>query len=615
MDDLLNRDLRGAGGHPDLEPTYGAPVLDPVRAASGASIRPDRASRPREFDAVAWSHGCRAALPFQPLQRLLAGKTPPLLWGLTDVSDGLFAAARTLHRLSLKPAWSKAAREAVNGVLFQNDSALWALLGAYAAPAVVREDRSGQSGDLLRMLASRLERASVNADPLSQLLEQVELPLVMARYAPDERIANALRNKAIAADATLSAELLDNHGLPKVRLSATMLPWLASLVRAHELVHDCETQFSASARERLARLTRNALRLARPDGGSVLRDQPGSGGDRELLTAAVLAHEAAAPLAALALGKPAKARSTSKLPRAKLPSGTPAAPFYSAASNFAVLRTGWSAPATQLTIDFSGEQVWLDLSSGNRSLLHGFWGLQVQVDGQPANPRGGWSDVCWHSDADCDYLEIEQKLSGGYLLQRHLLLIRRDQALLLADSLLTEAKQTPTDFVAYSGTLPKLAYSSSLPLSSGLTFAPQAETREGQLLVRKQRLAHVLPIALPEWRKQPAAGELTGEGNALKHSLRASARNLFAPLWIDLHPNRQKSPLTWRQLTIGESLAVQPREVAVGYRIQVHSMQWLLYRSLAWRGNRTVLGKNFATDLACCRFLPNGETEDILEVQ
>jgi hypothetical protein len=314
------------------------------------------------------------------------------------------------------------------------------------------------------------------------------------------------------------------------------------------------------------------------------------------------------------LGKSA-GRKSAPPANVKLPQGTPAAPMYSAASSVAILRTGWTAPATMMTVDFSGPQVWLNLARGNQSLLHGNWDLQIQIDGQSVDPISGWSDVCWHSDADCDYLEIEQKLSGGYLLQRHMLLVRRDQCLLLADSLLNGARQSPTEFLASAAPLPRLEYASCLPLAPGTAFAPQAETREGQLVQGRQRIAHVIPIALPEWRKQPATGEVVVDGHALKHSLRTTGRNLFAPLWLDLHPGRQKSPLTWRQLTIGESLVVQPREVAVGYRVQIHSTQWLLYRSLAWRGNRTLLGKNFATDLACCRFLPNGETEEILEVQ
>lgn len=620
MDDFTNRQAAGL------------PASETPAAADGSSGRPVTATNlataaqpARKIDVAAWLAAIRGLAPWLPLERIAAGKALPLLWGLSDLPRSERDQLTRLQRAVPSPRWKKELTQALGSWLDDFRSvelvspvqALDALAWAYLLPALAKEDKTDLAARLLTQLISLVDQplSGESADhTLRQLWLKLELPLVLAQFAPDTRLANSFRKGAIGAEARLAAGL-DSLSFPKQARQQLLRPWLATLIRASELLRGSEVAFSETAQERCERLGRNALRLARPDGGSTLQTAAGTNSDREFLTAAVLALPGLYPLAKLALGKPAR--------DAKLPKGLLAAPQYSPSSSFAILRNRWTAPATQTAVDFSGPHPWLDLSCGNQSLLHGPWNATLRVNDQPLSPLGGWTEVCWHSDADCDYLEIEQKLSGGWLLQRHLLLVRRDDALLLADSLLTENKLPPQDFLASAATAPRLEYSGSLSLAPGISFAPQAATREGYLgsALSKRKdanapLALVLPLALPEWRKQPCPGELTGNDHSLTYSLRVQGRNLFAPLWLDLNPGRfHKAEATWRQLTIGEALAIQPREVAVGYRVQVHYTQWLLYRSLAWRGNRTVLGKNFATDFACCRFHPNGETDEILEVQ
>jgi hypothetical protein len=73
--------------------------------------------------------------------------------------------------------------------------------------------------------------------------------------------------------------------------------------------------------------------------------------------------------------------------------------------------------------------------------------------------------------------------------------------------------------------------------------------------------------------------------------------------------------VTWRQLTVGESLNVVSRDVAAGYRVQIGKSQWLIYRSLGTRGNRTVLGQNFSSEFVVARFRPDGTAEKLLEIE
>jgi hypothetical protein len=579
--------------------------------------KPPRPARPiHEAD---WLAAAREANPFQPLARLLGGKHSPLAWGhVPELGESDIQWLETAERIAraqrLKPEHlatiAEQLKRPAHEAQEESASALRWLSLAYLLPLVAKFDKGNTTTGLVARLVT-LAEAPLATDAPEQALEQLwlrcELPLVLACFAPEAKTAAALRRAALASENKLATSWLDSLVMPKFGARELLLPWLAALVRSHELLRGTETSFSENARERFERMARHALRLARADGSLVLRTDRSQGIDRELLTATVLSTKTAPPIADLALGK-------HKTPP-KPVKGMVAAPVYAPEASLAILRNRWAAPAVQTTADFAGREVWLDVTSGNQSLLHGAWQTEIKVDGQTLQPAGSWTEVCWHSDPDCDYLEIEQKLSDGWLLQRHLMLVRRDECLLLADSLLNQTKIPPTEWREPQHATPQLEYTARLPIAPGISFAPQTESREGHLVAPKKPLALVMPLALPEWRKQPAAGELASDGQQLIHQLRTPGRNLFAPLWFDLSPSRFKHQYTWRQLTIGEHLHVQPRDVAVGYRVQTHYTQWLLYRSLAWRGNRTVLGKNFATDFVACRFLPNGETQDILEVQ
>lgn len=184
-----------------------------------------------------------------------------------------------------------------------------------------------------------------------------------------------------------------------------------------------------------------------------------------------------------------------------------------------------------------------------------------------------------------------------------MLLARKDAFLLVADALLGPDSST------------EIHYSASLPMAAGISLAQASEGREAWLVAGPKKHATVLPLALPEWRAEFCHANLAGEGGRLSLEQAALGRGLFAPLWIDLDPKRSRRPLTWRQLTVAENLQVVPRDVAVGYRVQVGREQWLIYRSLGRWGNRSVLGQNYATEFVCCRFLPSGKTQDILAIE
>jgi hypothetical protein len=90
---------------------------------------------------------------------------------------------------------------------------------------------------------------------------------------------------------------------------------------------------------------------------------------------------------------------------------------------------------------------------------------------------------------------------------------------------------------------------------------------------------------------------------------------MYAPLAMVVDSRRAKRECTWRRLTVGENLQIQPADRAVGYRLQAGREQWLVYRSLTPRANRTVLGVNLQTNFLCSRIKSDGASDTLIEVE
>ncbi|MCC6125480.1 MAG: hypothetical protein IT426_10990 [Pirellulales bacterium] len=256
---------------------------------------------------------------------------------------------------------------------------------------------------------------------------------------------------------------------------------------------------------------------------------------------------------------------------------------------------------THLTVAFPGRELHIELFHEHRALFAGFWETEISLDGEPAFPAADYEETCWVADRDVNYLELEIHLGGGLRLERHLVFAREEQLVFLADAV----------FGPRSG---KWHYRGSLPLAEGMRFQADRQHAEGAIRGKK-RLATVLPPALPEWQSADGSGHLRQQGQKLELAQTAVGRNLFAPLLIDLKTRRFGKPLTWRQLTVAGSQEILPLDSAVGYRVMIGKEQWLIYRSLSPRANRTLLGHNLTSEFLLARFLKSGEVETLIEVE
>ena len=547
--------------------------------------------------------------------------TSPLLWATSDADDqsplAPAALVRVLARLPQKPQlasdviarlvqWRMVLAEQPTGETLGLAALAWCEHLPNLAAILSAESWRGLVQDLIK-LATDAAAISPADEPLAHQLLAVELPLTLAYLFPE---IVECRDLARAARKLLSwgaEELTDGEGLPAGKhwhlIGKLLACWTRCIAvcRAlpeHGVDEDAQMQFEW--------LLRQTLRLLRENGSLCFASSSARSDTREIITAALQLiddpEDHALAKTAFSGVVPKKKRSSEKR-KATDKDATPfPEPFvYSEWSSAGLLRGDWSLGGPRFAVKFDQRRVDCELSVREQILLAGEWTSEVTIDGWVWKTENDWEEVCWHTDEDVVYLEIETKLTAGWKVQRQMLLARKDGFVLLADAVLGEEAAS-------------LSYRSVLPLADGLRWLPADETREGHL-ANKRSQALVLPLALPEWRSQFAGGELQSTAAGLELTQSHQGRRLFAPLLIDLVPERIRKDCTWRQLTVAEYLQIQPRDVAVAFRAQVGKAQWSVYRSLAPKANRTFLGHNVVTECQIARFTDNGDAEVLLEIE
>jgi hypothetical protein len=401
-------------------------------------------------------------------------------------------------------------------------------------------------------------------------------------------------------------ELLDEQGLPKFANFARLRPLLACWTRSRAMADELKpARWKKAARKQYSLLVRQALRVTRHDGTQVFsRQEVDRAAERELWSAAVQfsgnkKNERIAAVTGLTekKAKPARAQSR-EVSDSKLPSPATNSEW----SAFGLLRTDWSVDSTRLAVGYSGRRIATELTSGSDIIWSGHCQPQVRFQGELLQPTGDWEEVCWLSDRDVDYLEVDIALGPNVRVERHMMLAREDNFLFWADAILANE---PGD----------IDYRLALPLTQPTRFEPAKETREGMLIGSKRR-GCVLPLALPEWRIDPRFGscEAADDGLVLRQSA-PRAHGMFVPMFIDLDRRRFGREITWRQLTVAENRQNVPSDLAAGYRVQVGREQWLMYRSLTPAVGRTLLSHHLLTQFLVGRFTPKGTVEVLVEIE
>ena len=271
----------------------------------------------------------------------------------------------------------------------------------------------------------------------------------------------------------------------------------------------------------------------------------------------------------------------------------------------ACLRTSWASDASLITTRFNNEPVSLDLVADGVPVFSGRWQLELAEGGAPVELEAAWECICWNSDSDADYLELQLEFDGGPKINRLLLLSRTQQFAILADIV--------------SGSTPgRVDLATSLPLANGVTLKSSGNDRE-QTLKAGDKTVRVFPLALPQDPGIGTAGRigLNDENNTacLTLSHATESGTMFSPIVFDWSSKRRSVPVEWRQLTVTRAGEIDPSGAAA-YRLQVGKLHLAMYRALSGTERyRTFLGYQVESETVIGHFTKSGEIQEILIVE
>ncbi len=492
--------------------------------------------------------------------------------------------------------WLAASSQSPIGINVATECLAWSHALPRLAAQLPADVWNGLAERLLNTVEQNLDPSKRLADaPEALVVDQLlagELPLTLAYLFPKSPTCQQLPEPARKVLSQGLVELLDGEGVPHGRYATCWRALLACWTRCLALdPHVSPGRISRPARLQFEWLVRQTLRWRRGDGHLAWEDPKETRETVDDLLAATLrlvGDRVDRELWKCSFGRKKASHSVYALPQPG---------EHSEWGEMALLRTAWSPTAAYLAVRFPKDQFHSELGVGKRRFWSGPDMPEIRADGELLRSDAEWQELCWSSDDDVDYIELELELNHGWRLQRQWLLAREDRFLLTADAVFGPGPA-------------ELDYQRTLPWVAGVRQKTEEETVETHLRCRGES-GCVMPLALSEWRSPHSRGRLA-EGRL---SQSVTGRALYAPLWIDLEPNRKRAPRTWRQLTVACQREIVPPEQAVAYRIQVGTEQWIVYRSLADPQARTFLGLHVTSEFLAARFQPAGEPEYLVEVQ
>jgi hypothetical protein len=460
--------------------------------------------------------------------------------------------------------------------------------------------------EVLQSILTQIDRAWSDPKPSSMfpwLLWACEAPVALAT----QLIPSGRKDRMVVEALDRLAKLLES-------VVADPTPWLArgarnvrallaSVIRTRWAANKLGVrEWNKKQQRGLAQLTEIALGLTATDGRPMLVDWDLGADEPDLWQALVELCPTAKtlPITLQAVmenrserrrlpRKDIKATKTRTISRKLL--GEPGRYFEKA--EMATMRRTWEQSGCRLAIDFARDPMWLDcLGSGGRRLLSGEWDIAIRKDGRLLETDVAWSEVCWFSDDDVDYLELEAAVEHECKVQRQLILIREEGLMLFADALLAEHAA-------------HWSIESSWELAPDIDCRSAEKSHEAELFLRDDpatRQALLLPLSLPEWRRQPSGGKLYEELGRLILRHETQGKRLYSPLALVSRKSLRDLPFTWRRLTVAEDLVIQPAEVAQAFRLQLGAQQLVFYRSLAQPVRRSALGLHLNSEFYAGRF-------------
>jgi hypothetical protein len=413
-------------------------------------------------------------------------------------------------------------------------------------------------------------------------------------------------------------ECTDETGLPHAGLLDRLPQWLASMLRATLWGQACDVSlWTGPSRRRFEGLLKHITDWRRDDELFVWPTGSYESSEHRLPKSPRLRKSEPLGRAVAAVAQhlnqfsnraaPPRRRKTAAVDATAAPSIRPV--VQSDGAGWAWMRSDRSRRANSIVARHHGSSPELDFSALGQLLFRGTWGLDVRFDSQPVVTTGRWECVCWNSDAQADYLELQLEVDG-LTIERQVMLSRTEQFALLADTVC---------FIKPG----RIDFTSHLPLAAKLKSRPDGTTRE--LCLKSTGLdVRVFPLALPQSRVFGTAGGLelnsfsNGNGEVATLALHQAAQGhgLFAPLLFDWSPKRSRVAADWRTLTVTEEMAIIRPDTAAGHRLRLGDKQWLIYHALAKSPEaRAVLGHQTRNETVIGWFTPSGDVQPIMVVE
>lgn len=470
------------------------------------------------------------------------------------------------------------------------------------------------------------EDPTVPADNL--LVEHGEIPLVgglVFRF-----IANA-SNLVKSGRKVLAKELIDRtdtDGTPHAEILPRLPLWLAPLVRSTSLMDRYETgRWTGEQRQRLSNIIDRAILTCRPNGRAALSN----GQNLDALPVLVAAVELTDLELMSSTGDYLRAVQRAvagKTSRRSRPLVNAMSSNQSDWARFAHLRSDLSVESDSVAITHHQPFPQLDVVAMGRPLIHGDWKLKLKMGDATVELAEEWSCVCWESDPDADYIELQMAGPGGLRVERMVMLSRKERFLIMADAisgasdvsssvqLVSDSDKTnQSSRRAANQRKPRIEYESRLPFCEGLVGTCEGVTREA-VISGKRLKARLFPLGLPQDRVNSTAHNISIEGHevVLKHVV--EGEGLMAPLVLVWHPDRTRVDAQWRTLTVAEEGKVVGPDIAAGFRLKLGGYQLLICRALKKTGNsRTCLGYHTYNETVIGHFDKNGNVDPILMIE
>lgn len=398
----------------------------------------------------------------------------------------------------------------------------------------------------------------------------------------------------------------DTDGTPHAELLPVLPAWFASLARAVSWARVADARlWGAGYSRRFDGLLRTVATLACPEGRLLLTCE---GDVRPILREAVKRSgwKAGSPVRRL-IAKfpdsdgPDDVPSQESVPRKPDRKSPPVA--QSDWAKLVASRARWRPHADAYAVSHDRPLPSIGFLAFGHPVFAGEWGLTVRLDGRELELTADWEAVCWFSDRDADYVELQWPNEQGITLCRQLLLTRGDHQLVVADAVSTPGHPET-----------RIEVDSRLPLAAGVTLKGRPPSRELRLDAAGLPL-RAFPLALPGERIESAPGSFDADGRHLLQR-RTGLGGVYLPAVFDWHPRRREAYADWRTLTVTEEGRRLGPGDASGHRLRIGRRQLLLCRSLTGsKLKRTVLGYHHGNESILCRFTPEGDFEPLVLVE